>query len=305
MSPRTRSPDRLTSAGTTAQSFSTDPRALVDASGVRVDLPSSPIRIVSLVPSVTETLFALGLGDRLAAITTWCVHPAGAIALKPRVGGTKNPDIPAIERLAPDLVLANLEENREIDVRRLRERGLSVWVDFPCTVDDAIEQIRRLAALGARADALAEMLCPIEQAVAAARSTPPRRRLRGFIPIWRDPWMSISRRTYAHDLLSLVGIDTIFADSVERYPRVTLEQVAALDPDLVLLPDEPYRFTAEDADLLGRSEPLGATSAARRGAIHVIDGTLPFWHGPRLGRAIESLAALAAATRALDDDPAR
>jgi len=264
----------------------------VDASGERVEVPLSPRRVVSLVPSVTETLFALGLGDRLVGVTEWCEHPADRVVSLPKVGGTKNPDQAAIDRLAPDLVLANLEENRAIDVKRMRERGLTVWVDFPRTVDDAVRQIAWLARLGASEAAARRLLDPIERRIELARSTSRARPLRGFIAIWRDPWMSVGRDTYAHDLLALVGIENVLAERAERYPRVTLEEVAALDPEIVLLPSEPYRFTDDDARALIASGPLANTSAARAGAIHSIDGTLPFWHGPRIERAIDVLGEL-------------
>jgi ABC-type Fe3+-hydroxamate transport system substrate-binding protein len=264
-----------------------------DASGTLVDVPERPARIVSLVPSVTETLFALGLGERLVGVTDWCVHPEEGVRRLAKVRGTKNPDHAAIDRLAPDLIIANLEENRAIDVERMRERGHTVWVDYPRTVAEAIAQVHWLASLGAAAEAARRVLEPIERAVEASRHASIARPVRGFIAIWRDPWMSISRDTYAHDLLGLAGIANVLGDSSGRYPRITLEEVAARDPEIVLLPDEPYRFTADDARMLAESSPLAGTTAARRGAIHVIDGTLAFWHGPRLGRAIDELAALA------------
>lgn len=264
-----------------------------DASGARVELPGDARRVVSLVPSVTESLFALGLGAHVVAVTDWCIHPSDLPASVARVRGTKNPDVDAIVALAPDLVLANLEENREIDVRRLRERGVTVWVDYPRTVDDAVLHLEGLARLGAAPAARDAVLGPVRTAVAtAARATAARRRVRAFIAVWKDPWMTLSRDTYAHDLLARAGIDNVFADATERYPRVALDAIAARDPELVLLPDEPYRFTAGDVTELARA--LAGTRAARGGAVHVIDGTLAFWHGPRIAAALELLSDLAA-----------
>jgi len=263
----------------------------VDASGVAVAIPARATRIVSLVPSVTESLFALGLGDRVVGVTEWCIHPRDLPARIARVRGTKNPDCAAIVALAPDLVLANLEENREIDVRRLRERGLAVWVDYPRTVAGAIEHLRRLACLGATPAALDAVVAPIERALALAGAHRARAPLRGFIAVWKDPWMTLSRDTYAHDLLARAGIANVFADATERYPKITLADVAALDPELILLPDEPYRFTSADADDLARG-PLARTRAVRAGRVHVVDGTLPFWHGPRIARALSVLGDL-------------
>ncbi len=258
-----------------------------DASGADLLVPTSPKRLVSLVPSVTETLFALGLGPRVVGVTDWCLHPATELEGLPRVGGTKNPDLGSLEALAPDLVLANLEENREIDVRRLRERGLRVWVDFPCTVAEVLSQTRWLAMLGAPETAARSLLATLEEAVreAARRRSDP---VRCFLAVWKDPWMTISSATYAHDLLAQMGFVNVFADAAERYPRVDLEQIAARDPEIVLLPDEPYAFDEDDARLLRRA--LTSTTAGRRGAIHAVDGTLAFWHGPRTARALrESL----------------
>jgi ABC-type Fe3+-hydroxamate transport system substrate-binding protein len=267
----------------------------IDASGVAVALPSHAMRIVSLVPSVTETLFALGLGERVVGVTEWCIHPADALAGIARVRGTKNPDCAAIAALAPDLVLANVEENREVDVRRLRERGITVWVDYPRTVDEALEQVRALGRLGAAPDALDALVAPLARALqeAAARlaARPP---VRAFVAVWKDPWMTLGHDTYAHDLLARAGIENVFADAADRYPRVTLEEVAARDPELVLLPDEPYRFGDDDAQALA-SGALAATIAGRRGRIHVVDGTLAFWPGPRTAWALEMLGGLAAA----------
>ena len=262
-----------------------------DASSVAVDLPANPQRIVSLVPSVTETLFALGLGERVVGVTEWCIHPRDLPATATRVRGTKNPDVDAIAALTPDLVLANHEENREVDVRRLRDRGLTVWVDYPRTVAQAIEHVRGLARLGAPPAALDAVVTPIEDALARVREAPARPAVRAFVAVWKDPWMTLSRDTYAHDLLSCAGIANVFGGAAERYPRVTLEEVAARDPEIVLLPDEPYRFTTDDAAALVHG-PLAGTRALRDGCVHVIDGTLPFWHGPRIARALELLRAL-------------
>jgi ABC-type Fe3+-hydroxamate transport system substrate-binding protein len=275
----------------------------LDASGVSVRIPREPRAIVSLVPSVTETLFALGLGDRVVGVTDWCIHPADGVARLPKVRGTKNPDVDAIAALRPDLVLANLEENRAVDVTRLRDRGIPVRVDYPRTVDEAVEQVRWLAGLGASPADAARLIDPILLALAAAdaarvaredRGEPP---VRGFVAVWKDPWMTLSADTYAHDLLARCGIANVFATARERYPRVAPSAVAEAAPEVVLLPDEPYRFAEADADDLRRG-PLAATPAARAGAIRVVDGTLVFWHGPRIAAALDALGAIAALSRA-------
>ena len=240
-------------------------------------------RIVSLVPSLTEALFALGLGGRVVGVTDWCVHPARAVAGLPRVGGTKDTDVDAVLALAPDLVLANREENTRRTVEKLRAAGLAVWVTYPRTVREAAALLRRLAGLGADAQAVARVVEPVEEAVAAG---PPAATSRVFCPVWRDPWMTVGPDTYAHDLLRLCGGENVFGDRRgRRYPLVSLAEAEAAAPKVVLLPDEPYPFGPGDA------EELGGLLSAR---IHLVDGTLVSWYGPRILQAIEFLRPLLA-----------
>ncbi len=252
-------------------------------------LDPSPRRIVSLVPSLTEALFALGLGERLVGVTEWCVHPAEGVAALPKLGGTKNPDLRAIEKLRPDLVIANREENTRGAVERLERAGLRVWVTYPRTVREAAALLRELSALGAPEAAIAEVVKPVEAAIAEAAAARPERRVRIFCPIWKNPWMAVGEDTYAHDLLTLCGAENVFASHRERrYPRVTLEDVVAAGPEVVVLPDEPYAFGPSDVAELAALE----LPAARQGRIHLIDGTLISWYGPRIAGAIRELRGL-------------
>lgn len=251
----------------------------------------TPARIVSLVPSVTESLFALGLGERVAGITDWCIHPADRVGAVPKVGGTKDTDCDAVIALAPDLVIANHEENTRRTVERLRAAGLEVWVTYPRTVSGGVALLRELAQLGASAEAVADVVEPVERAFAAARAARPERSTRVFCPVWRDPWMSVGADTYVHDLLALCGGENVFADrSDRRYPRVDLDGVVAAGPQVVLLPDEPYAFARADADELAALD----LPASRAGRIHLVDGTLLTWHGPRIRPALEELRKLLA-----------
>ena len=251
--------------------------------------PELPRRIVSLVPSLTEALFALGLGDRVVGVTDWCVHPAEALASLPRVGGTKNPDLDAVRGLAPDLVIANQEENTRRDVEQLEAAGVAVWVTYPRTVEDGVALLRELAERGARTAELKSLVAPIEAVVGRARAEVPARGVRVFCPIWKGPWMAVGADTYAHDLLTLCGGENVFAGRTERrYPLVREEEIVAAAPEVVLLPDEPYAFDARDVAELHELE----VPAARDGRIHLIDGTLVSWYGPRIGRAVETLRPL-------------
>jgi ABC-type Fe3+-hydroxamate transport system substrate-binding protein len=250
---------------------------------------------VSLVPSLTEALFALGLGDRVVGVTEWCIHPAEGVASVPKVGGTKNPDLAAIRALAPDLVIANQEENRKRDVEQLEDAGLRVWLTYPRTVREGAELLAEMAELGAGAEARERVVAPVLGAVSAAEllaSAPEEgraQRPRVFCPIWRDPWMAVGAPTYADDLMRLCGGANVFASHSERrYPRVTLAEIEAAQPEVVLLPDEPYAFGPHDVAELGRL-PIPAAASGR---IHLIDGTFVSWYGPRILRAIELLRRL-------------
>lgn len=257
----------------------------------RAALPRSPRRIVSLVPSLTEALFALGLGGRVVGVTDWCVHPAAGVAALPKLGGTKNPDVERIVALAPDLVVANREENTRRVVQSLEDAGLAVWVTYPRTVREGAELLAELAELGAGPEARRRAVDPVLAAVreAEARAKSRSRRTRVFCPVWRDPWMAAGGDTYIHDLLELCGGENVFAATGDRrYPKVSLAQVEAAAPEVVLLPDEPYRFSAADAAEIGRLD----LPAARSGRVHLIDGTLVSWYGPRIESALRVLGPL-------------
>jgi ABC-type Fe3+-hydroxamate transport system substrate-binding protein len=269
-----------------------------------LDVP--PQRIVSLVPSITETLFDFGCGNRLVGRTDYCVYPAEA-ARAPSIGGAKNPDLAAIRALNPDLVFANQEENRKADVNALEAGGLPVFLTFPCSVSQATDDLAKIAAL-LGAEAAAE---PIRATIRrAARNL--RSRLAPsvpvFVPIWRDPWMTFNADTFAHDMLALLGFYNVFADRARRYPlaadlrggealasdgrdarypRLTLDEVAARRPQMVLLPDEPYAFTQTDAEDVARALDLPAERA------RLIDGSLLFWHGTRMRKTLAGPAWLA------------
>lgn len=235
-------------------------------------------RIVSLVPSLTELVAWLGRGECLVGRTRFCTEPgwlAGRVAI---VGGTKNPHFDRVVALAPDIVLANREENRREDIEALRAAGLEVVLTDPNTVAEAVTMVRQLGALlgaEARADALAAE-------TEAAASEGPHRIRRVFVPIWKRPWMGLGSCTYGHDVLRVAGAVNVL-DARPRYPEVTLDEVARLAPDVILLPDEPYPF--KDTD---RADFDGIAPA------RVVDGKLLWWYGPRMPAAIRELRAILA-----------
>ena len=244
---------------------------------------------MSLVPSLTETLFALGLAREIAGVTEFCVHPAAQVASKPKLGGTKNPDVRAILALRPDLVIANKEENRRRDVEALEAGGAAVFVTYARGVREAVDEIRTLAAIVGRAPEGEALAAPVERALAAQAARAGEPRVRTVALIWRDPFMVVGADTFAHDLLSRCGAENPFAgESERRYPRVERAALEAAAPEVILLPTEPYAFgEADRIELLELDCP-----AARARRIHVVEGELLTWYGPRMARALETFSAL-------------
>jgi len=277
-------------------------------------LQRMPQRIVCLVPSLTEALFAFGLGGSIVGITDYCVEPQSQVRMKATVGGTKNPDVDAILRLAPDLVVANVEENRREDVARLQAHRVPVFICFPRTVLEAIATLRMLAQITRAEPQASPVLARIESAYEETKALIKGRRKVGvFCPIWKHPWMTINHETFIHDMLETCGGSNVFAGRERRfplaadlglqaageapcltgrdrrYPRISLHEVAGLMPEVILLPDEPYRFLEAD-----RAEfaAFPWVPAVRDGRIHVIDGKIVCWYWSRLDESLRSLRGL-------------
>lgn len=259
---------------------------LIDARGRELTLPVRPKRIVSLVPSITESLFELGAGDRVVGVTRYCVHPAAARERAAVVGGTHGIDLERVRALEPDLVIANQEENPRGEIETLLET-VPTFVTFPRTVTDGIALIRtlgRLAALPAEAEASA---VDAEAAHAAAVAAVPVRRPRVLYLIWRKPWIAVSADTYVHDMLDTCGAVNVTATAPERYPRLSEEAVVALQPDAILLSTEPYAFTPAHAEeWLAR----GDLAAAQFGQVPIVDGELCSWYGTRVAAGLRYLS---------------
>ncbi|WP_328783936.1 helical backbone metal receptor [Streptomyces canus] len=238
------------------------------------------MRVVSLVPSLTEAI-ARSAPGALVGATDWCTHPADLDVT--RVGGTKNPKLDRITALAPDLVIANEEENREPDLAALREAGLEVLVTEVRDVPQAFRELARVVeACGVHRP---RWLDEAEESWSVL--TPPARRRSAVVPIWRRPWMVLGRDTFAGDVLSRLGVDHVCSGHEDRYPRVPLEELRAAAPDLVVLPDEPYRFTPEDGPEAFPGLPCA-----------LVSGRHLTWYGPSLAEAPRALGeALRAARR--------
>ncbi|SEN15736.1 ABC-type Fe3+-hydroxamate transport system, substrate-binding protein [Nonomuraea pusilla] len=240
---------------------------MTDDTGAPVPVPETVRRVVSLVPSLTESVAATVPGALVGA-TDWCTHPHDLDVA--RVRGTKNPDLDAVRRLRPDVVLANAEENRAPDIEALREAGVPVWVTRIETLRQAFTSLDRLLRVACRAPRPSWL----DAAEAAWREPETGPRRTAVIPIWRRPWMVVGRDTFTGDVLRHLGIDNLYASHPERYPKIPLGELAARRPDLVVLPDEPYAFSEDD----GPESFPGLTCVP-------VSGRLLTWYGPSLAAA--------------------
>ena len=226
-------------------------------------------RVVSLVPSATETLLEWGITP--LAVTRFCEHPE----LR-SIGGTKDPHVTEIVGLAPDLVVLCEEENRREDHDAFVAAGLDVFVFTVRTVADVGPELHRLA----------EVLHVAQGSAPIVGRTPASKiGLRAFVPIWRRPWMTLSAATFGSSMLEALGVGNVFGDEHERYPETTLEEAARRGPDIVVAPSEPYPFTDRHVPELEQVAP-----------VVLVDGQDLFWWGTRtpeaLGRLSEQLAEL-------------
>ena len=280
-----------------------------------IQFSKPPERIVSLVPSVTASLLDLGLGERLVGVTDYCAYPSAWAERIQKVGGPKSLDGEKIRGLEPDLIIANREENDRQAVVGLLESGLPVWVQFPKTVTDAIQDLWQLDSLFP--DTIArERLHLLEKAYEWAQFSivdiPP---LRYFCPIWEGVseagdrwWMTFNQDTYPADLLKGLGGANIFAvrkrhfplesdlqnqpgeepgERDTRYPRVGLEEVLRADPEVILLPTEPYAYGNDRMEDVYSA--FTGTSACKMGRVIVVEGSLLFWPGTQLGKVLSEI----------------
>jgi ABC-type Fe3+-hydroxamate transport system substrate-binding protein len=275
---------------------------------------NSPQRVVSLVPSMTESMFEFGVGERLVGVTDYCISPAERVKAISKVGGTKNVNRSLVISLAPDLIIANQEENTRDDVEFFQASGIEVWLSFPKTMRQAIDEmwelIRRfnVPLQGQRIVTLEKTYEWTSMAADSKESLP-----RVFCPIWReaDWWMTVNGDTYTSDVIKVCGGANVFAarqrryplaadldptqqpqDEPERdtrYPRVTLEEILESQPDVILLPTEPFEFSDVDVEYWMQ---FGDLPAAQNNRVHVVDGSLLTWHGVRLAMALREVPSL-------------
>ncbi|HVZ57210.1 MAG TPA: helical backbone metal receptor [Chitinophagaceae bacterium] len=241
-----------------------------DQTGRTLSPGSHPSRIISLVPSQTELLASLGLEEEVVGITRFCIHPERWFQKKARVGGTKQANLARIHSLAPDLILANREENERDQVEELA-RYYPVWVSDIATLADALDMILRVGRLVGREPAARQLAGEIQQHFNTLE--PVARPPRACYLIWQSPYMTVGSDSFIHAMMEVAGLENIFRDRL-RYPIVTWEEIRDRRPDLVLLSSEPFPFKAShQADLQSRL-------AGSR--VLLVDGTRFSWYGSRL-----------------------
>ena len=251
-------------------------RIVTDQMGRIVPVPTAPQRIVSLVPSQTELLFDLGVGERVVGVTKFCIHPKAARKTAAVIGGTKQFDFEKIAALRPDLIIGNKEENYPAGIERLAQE-YPVWMSDIVTLPDALAMIRTVGELvNAEAKAVA-LATEIEASFAALNnsqletrnSKPPK----ALYLIWRQPWMGAGAGTFIHEMLTAGGFDNTLGTQA-RYPELSAADFRALQPDVVLLSSEPYPF---------KEKHLAEVAALCPGArVELVDGELFSWYGSRL-----------------------
>jgi len=235
-----------------------------------------PKRIVSLVPSLTEFLVDIGVGDRLVGRTKFCIHPADAIDSVPTYGGTKNPKVDAIIAAGADLVVMNREENRREDFEALSGRTNVLMTDI-LTVDDALREMRRIGIAVGCGDA-SEMMC---HQIESALPEKPATSVDIAYFIWRDPWMVTGGSTYINDVLRRFGMRNVFAD-MDRYPEIALDELRLRNPSLILLSSEPYPFKPKHI-----AQILTAMPDAK---VDLVDGEWFSWYGSRMLNSFKNIA---------------
>jgi ABC-type Fe3+-hydroxamate transport system substrate-binding protein len=274
-------------------------------------LERPPRRIVSLVPSYTQSLFDLGYGKAVVGISDYCTHPFGALEGIQRVGGPTNFRVDMIRELAPDLVLVNQEENERERVLALQRAGLNIWLSFPRSIKDTFKFLADIVRLYADPSGLMRLRMLETGYQWAAQAVFGQPRLTYFCPIWQDKlpgggvyWMTFNQDTYSSDLLDQLGGTNVFSgrerrypleadlgllppeaggERDRRYPRVRMEEVLEARPEVILLPDEPYRFGVNEERTI--RELFAATPAVREDRVYRIEGRWITWCGTCIGEA--------------------
>ena len=260
---------------------------VTDMLGRRVRIPDHPARIVSLAPSITETVFVLGEGDRLIGVTDYCDYPPEATR-KAHIGGISNPNFEAILALRPDLVIATSESNYAEHVERLVSLGLPVYVVRPVDWETVLDSIERIGdILGRDAVGRARVTAMRQEADAIGRAVAGLPRPRVLYVVWPNPLIAPGRDTLINDLIRRAGGDSVTGDEPLLYPRLSLETVVERRPDRIIVGRHGQETVEE---LLRGWERLGSVTAVREGRVYGVDGNLVHRPGPRMVEALRALA---------------
>lgn len=260
-----------------------------DAVGCTVRVKKYPHRIVSLVPSITETLFDLGLEAEIVGRTNFCIRPREKALKVKRVGGTKDPNIDEIAALSPDLILLNAEENRPGDIEAL-SRHWPAYVSFPKKATEGIDLIREIGRLTGRERAAEAMALRAESEMKKARlDLQAKPEVRIAYLIWRNPYMTINGDTYISDMIQVCGGKNVFEDWPKRYFEIGIEDLKRASPDMILLPSEPYKFREKHAAELSTCKEI---LAVRENKVLLVQGDLFCWYGSRVVAAFGYLRSL-------------
>ncbi len=254
----------------------------IDQTGRKVSLQAIPQRIISLVPSQTELLADLGLAEEVIGITKFCIHPTEWFRNKKRVGGTKVIDFNAIHQLQPDLVIANKEENVKEQIEEL-EKLFPVWVSDVNDLPGAYTMIDQVGLLTNKQEKAKEINQKINAGFAQLQNKLLNSKKRVIYLIWQKPYMTIGGDTFIHAMLEAAGFTNLFAQQ-KRYPEISLEDMKAANPDLILLSSEPFSFNKKHADQLLQFIPSAK--------VVMVDGEMFSWYGSRLLQAPEYFAGL-------------
>ena len=248
-------------------------KIITDQLGRTITVHFPPRKIVSVVPSQTELLFDLGLEEEVCGITKFCIHPEKWFKVKTKVGGTKTINIEKVKELQPDLIIANKEENNQEQIELLMQ-DFPVFISDIKTLNDALEMVTQLGSITnteEKATALVNLITTEFLVIPAANFKPKK----VAYLIWKKPYMSVNKDTFIHDMLLRCNLHNVFADEESRYPEITIEKLAAQQPDIVLLSSEPYPFNEQNIKEL--QQHLGKTTN-----IILVDGEMFSWYGSRL-----------------------
>jgi len=254
----------------------TNDQVYIDQLGRKIILPHPPKRIVSLVPSITELLYDLGLFEHIVGRTKFCIHPIETLRIVPKIGGTKNVNFDRVAALKPDLIIANKEENDKTQIEELSQH-FPVWISDIANFSEAMEMIEQLGRILAKK---AEALKIIEDSTQLLQQLKLQKKQRAAYLIWQNPYITIGKDTYIHDMLHHAGYENVFGEQT-RYPIFTLEELQVHQPEVILLSSEPFPFKQKHIEELAVTFP--------NTSIRLVDGEAFSWYGTRFLKTFEQL----------------